>query len=143
MKNTRRKNCDPMNRTSNRHRSRNRAHAKCRAEYLAGKPCAVCRKVPATEVHHIAGRNASARNAIAECYEDLRNWLPVCGSFQNNCHERIDKESPAMWSCAAKMQMAELDLSFLRRIRMGRRFSFTLAELEQAADDLEAWRLLL
>jgi len=48
-----------------------------------------------------------------------------------------------MWSCAAKMQMAELDLSFLRRIRMGRRFSFTLAELEQAADDLEAWRLLL
>ena len=103
--------------------------------YLLGKLCAVCRVRAAVEVHHLAGRNAAARDEIANQYEDDRNWLPVCRS----CHTIVDKQSPATWACAAKMMAGELDIEFLRALRAGKRFSFDLAELERACDDIKEW----
>ena len=122
---------------------RNRFFAGLRAKFLQGKLCEVCQKHKATEVHHIAGRNAAASDAIFSRYENEKNWLAICGAFQNGCHELIDKQSPAVWACAAKLEQQKLDIDFLRSLRSGRRFAFTMSELEQAADDLEQWRLTL
>ena len=108
--------------------------------YIKGKKCSVCNQAPATECHHIAGRNSSARDEIFALYEDERNWLPVCGQFQNGCHSKVDKDG--LWSCAAKLLMDELDLTFLKTLRPGRRFAFDLSELHQAADDIKSWRYL-
>ena len=127
-----------MKRQNTRHAKRNKDYARQRQEWLIGKRCAVCKRYWATEVHHIAGRNAKARDSVAKMYEDTRNWLPVCGAFHNDCHGRCDKESPALLACAAKMRRGELDIIFLRSLRAGRRFAFTLSELHQAMDDLEA-----
>ena len=127
-----------MKRQNNKHAKRNRDYARQRQNWLIGKRCAVCNRYWATEVHHIAGRNAKARDSVAAMYEDTRNWLPVCGAFYNDCHGRVDKESPALLACAAKMRRGELDIIFLRSLRPGRRFSFALSELHQALDDLEA-----
>ena len=127
-----------MKRQSSKHAKRNRDYARQRQNWLIGKRCAVCNRYWATEVHHIAGRNAKARDSVAAMYEDPRNWLPVCGAFYNDCHGRVDKESPALLACAAKMRRGELDIIFLRSLRPGRRFSFALSELHQALDDLEA-----
>jgi hypothetical protein len=123
-----------------RNAARNEWAAARRRKYLLGKKCAVCNRHYATEVHHIAGRNAAAREQVFLRYEDPRNWLAVCGQFQLGCHERIDKESPALWVCAAKLQLKELDLEFLRELRQGRRFAFDFDELHQALDDIEQWR---
>jgi len=119
--------------------TRNQNHAKERKAWLAGQWCSVCRRHRATEIHHIAGRNAAAKDAIAVLYEDPRNWLAVCGAFAGNCHDRIDKQVPALLACAAKMRLNELDIKFLRTLKPGRRFAFTLDQLHQALDDLDQW----
>ena len=123
-----------MRRQRTKYKHRNADHAITRARYLLGKVCQVCRRSLAVEVHHIAGRNASARDDIAARYEDPKNWLAVC----RPCHIRVDKETPALVACAAKMMSGGLDLNFLKDLRSGRRFSFDLADLHQALDDLEA-----
>ena len=127
-----------MKRNRPKYAARNRAAAKARQQYLTGQRCRLCLKRFASEVHHIAGRNAAACDAIAAQYESEKNWLPLC----RECHELIDKQTPALWACAAKLEMGELDLDFLRSLRTGRRFAFNMAELSQAVDDLEQWRLL-
>ena len=130
-----------MKRQAKKHQARNRRSADQRKAYLQGKVCAVCRCFPASEVHHIAGRNAKARDSIAEQYEHIANWLPVCGMLGRNCHDIIDKQSPALWACVAKMEMNELDLNHLKKLRDGKKFAVSLGDLHQAADDLESWRM--
>ena len=107
-----------------------------------GEPwyCRICHKRPGIEVHHIAGRNAKR----CDLYEHPFNWLSLCGP----CHVEYDKESPALIVCAAKLMadhqlpedMREFDLERLKALRSGRRFAFTLAELQQACDQLEMMR---
>ena len=130
-----------MDRTGKKYKARNKKSAQARAEYIYGKLCAVCRCHPATECHHLAGRNAKARDEVAAQYEHPANWLPVCGSFGRGCHEMVDKETPALMACAAKLEMGELDIRHLQKLKAGRKFAINLSELHQALDDLQTWRL--
>jgi cytochrome c553 len=92
-------------------------------------------QAPAREVHHIAGRNAAARDSIAQKYEDKKNWLAVC----RVCHSAVDKETPAVTACAAKLLAGELDLRYLQDLRPGKRFAVSLGDLAQACDNLKEW----
>ena len=115
-----------------KYKKRNTDYAHRRALYVLGKLCSVCRHRPAVEVHHMAGRNAAARNEIANKYEDTRNWLAVC----RQCHVLCDKETPAHTACAAKMLQGELDLEFLKALRPGKRFALDLTTLHEKCDQL-------
>lgn len=119
-----------------KYQRRNKAYAHSRADWLRGRTCQVCRRCIACEVHHIAGRNAAARDSVAGRYEQQKNWLAVC----RPCHVLVDKESPALMACAAKLLAAELDLRHLQDLRPGRRFALSISELEQACDNLKEWK---
>ena len=103
---------------------------------MRGQRCQVCDLRRAEEVHHIAGRNAAARDSVASRYEDQKNWLAVCRA----CHLIVDKESPAYMACAAKLLAGELDLRHLQNLKAGRRFAISMADLEASCDNLRQWR---
>ena len=128
-----------MRREAKKYKSRNAEYTRKRAAYLSGRKCALCNKVRAEEVHHIAGRNAKARDSIAEKYESVANYLAVC----RRCHNVVDKESPALYATAAKLILGELDLALLKELKTGRRFSITYAELERAVEDVYEYRNLV
>ena len=126
-----------MKRQRPKYRQRNKTHAQARADWLRSKYCCqVCQQRPADEVHHIAGRNAAARNTIAEKYEQHKNWLAVC----RGCHIIVDKETPAYTACAAKLLAGELDIRHLQDLRPGKRFALSISELEQACNNLKEWK---
>ena len=125
-----------MKRQRAKYRQRNKTHAQARADWMRGRSCQVCSRKGADEVHHIAGRNAAARDTIAEKYEQQKNWLAVC----RGCHIIVDKESPAYTACAAKLLAGELDIRYLQDLRPGRRFALTISDLEQACDNLREWK---
>lgn len=113
-----------------------------RKQWHDGVPwyCAICHKRAGTEIHHIAGRNSKR----CDLYEHAFNWLSVC----QICHTEYDKESPALIVCAAKLMtdaglpddMHEFDLERLQSLRAGRRFAFSLKELDTAVEQLEMMR---
>ena len=120
-----------------KYQRRNKTHAHSRKDWLRSKYCCqVCKQRPAREVHHIAGRNATARDSIAEKYEQQKNWLAVC----RGCHLIVDSESPAYTACAAKLLAGEFDLRYLQDLRPGRRFALSISELGQTCDDLKEWK---
>ena len=125
-----------LRRTRKKYATRNKAHAQHRGDWLRDRLCQVCGKRLADEVHHIAGRNAAARDSIAEKYEHQKNWLAVC----RGCHLIVDKESPAYTACAAKLLAGEFDLRYLQDLRPGRRFALSISELEQACNNLKEWK---
>ena len=126
-----------MKKKADKHKARNLQDARRRAAWLIGKSCAIC-GCRASEIHHIAGRNAKAKNSNGlNNYEDARNWLPICNTFTGlGCHEKYDKESPAVTVCAAKMRRGELDLEFLKGLRPGRRFAITSIDIANRMQEL-------
>lgn len=97
-----------MRRISKKHAARDRRATKARREWLRKQPaCAIClleakrgdrsnhRIFPADDAHHIADRNASARQAIHEQIECPANWLAVCGAFGSNHHDLADSNNPS------------------------------------------------
>tara|TARA_R100000808_G_C2153609_1_gene163996 strand:+ start:2274 stop:2681 length:408 start_codon:yes stop_codon:yes gene_type:complete len=127
-----------MKRVNTKYRSRNGRSAQERANWMYGKKCQLCKHREATEVHHIAGRNAKARDDIYARYECQENWLASC----RRCHVMVDKETPAYWACAAKMLEGELDLRHLQDLKPGKKFAILMSEIQQASDDLVEWRKL-
>jgi len=128
-----------MRSQSNKYRKRNKDHAQKRKSWGEEKNlCQVCNYRSVTEVHHIAGRNAKARDEVAKRYECEKNWLAVC----RRCHSMIDKECPAYWACAAKMLAGELDLAHLQILSPGRKFSIDDYEIKEVVEYVLQWRMI-
>lgn len=121
----------PVNRRCKKYRSVNDRAARARAKYLKDFPsCAICAveadtiqgltgklklPTPASEIHHMAGRNAKSQK-----HEVPQNWLPLCREH----HQWVTDDSRfSAWICfAAKLFVdpATADLEYLRTTRPSR-----------------------
>lgn len=117
-----------LNRRSPKHRAANDEAARARAKYLLDFPnCAICSVHAdtiealsgrlrwldqATEVHHLCGRNAKAKDKTR--YERPQNYLCLC----KNCHRFVTLDSRlSAWICWAAKLFTDPDTADLDYLR--------------------------
>jgi len=81
----------PIRRISKKKAEQLRRYTNLRAGFMAFRPtCEKCKKAPATECHHKAGRTGAN-------FLDISTWAALCGRCHREIHNRPGHARAAGW----------------------------------------------